>query len=331
MIDLALLGAGIALLVLGGHGLVKGASDLARALGVTPLVIGLTVVAFGTSAPELAVNVSAALAGKGEISFGNVIGSNLANIGLILGISALFKPLPVQGRLIRRELPFMLVATGAVVVMALDGPLRGLPGMFDRTDGVLLLILFAVFLLTTAREVLRQDAPDPMLEQSGELPTGAPESSRWVCLGLVAIGLLALLGGGKLTVDAAVNIARGLGVSEAVIGLTVVAVGTSLPELVASIVATAKGASDIAIGNVVGSNLFNLLFIMGTTATLRPVEVPVDGGVFDLVALSLLSLLMLPLGLSYNRHVVRREGALLLALWIAYTVWRCLGAELVPN
>ncbi|RKY17687.1 MAG: sodium:calcium antiporter [Planctomycetota bacterium] len=325
--DIVLLLLGISLLVGGGHWLVKGASELARALGVSPLVIGLTVVAFGTSAPELAVNVSAALQGRGEISFGNVIGSNLANIGLILGVTALFKPLPVQGCLIRRELPLMLLATAAVVSLALDPWLRGESAYFDRGDGVVLLLFFAVFIYATASEVLRGRSTDPMLAQSldeaGDAPEPTPDgASLWGAAGAGLAGLLALLAGGRVTVDAASEIARAAGVSEAVIGLTVVAVGTSLPELVASVVATAKGAPDIAIGNVVGSNLFNLLFVLGITASVRPVEVPADG-LPDLMALAVLSALMLPLALTYQRRVVRREGALLLALWAGYTLWRC--------
>lgn len=325
MSDLPLLALGVVLLVGGGEFLVRGASDLARSLGISAVVIGLTVVAFGTSAPELAVNVSAALQGRGAISFGNVIGSNLANIGLILGLSALIKPLPVGSRLIRRELPLMLLATGVTILLALDPWLRGEPARFDRLDGMVLLLFFALFLYSTALDVFGRDRRDPVLAEAEEELGHVPPRARGRCLLMVVGGLVSLLIGGRVTVDAASAIARGLGVSEAVIGLTVVAVGTSLPELVTSLVATARGAPDIAVGNVIGSNLFNLLFILGTTAVVRPVDVPADGA-SDLWALALLSLLVLPLAISYQRRVVRREGGLLLGLWAGYTLWRCLGA-----
>jgi cation:H+ antiporter len=321
MTDLWLLALGIALLVFGGHWMVKGASDLARSLGVSPLVIGLTVVAFGTSAPELAVNVSAALQGRGELSFGNVIGSNLANIGLILGMTALLKPLPVEGRLIRRELPFMLLATAAVVFLASDPWLRDEVALFDRGDGTILLLFFVVFLYAAVADVFRGREPDPMITQTVDTPVDETPVRTGVAASIGFLGLLGLLAGGRVTVDAAASIARELGVAEDIIGLTVVAIGTSLPELVASLIATAKGAADLAIGNVIGSNLFNLLFVLGTTSVVRPVEVPLDG-FKDLIAVSVLSALVLPLALSHQRRVVRREGALLLVLWVSYTVWR---------
>lgn len=316
-----LLAAGLLLLLGGGHFLVDAASRLARALGVSPLLIGLTIVAFGTSAPELVVNLAAAWSGRGEISFGNVIGSNLANLGLILGIAALLRPLTIQGTIIVREIPMMLLATAVAAAMALDGTLRSEPAEFDRSDGLCLLLLFTVFLYYTAAEVIRKRPEDPFLHQAGEIRS--PREPRQILrhLAMIAGGLLALAAGGHLTVEAAAGLARALGVAEVVIGLSAVAVGTSLPELVTSLIAGLRGESDIAVGNIVGSNIFNLLFILGLSASLRPVPVPA-GGIADIAALMILSTLLLPMAITGRKRLVRPEGLFLLSLWIGYSTWR---------
>jgi cation:H+ antiporter len=264
--DLLLLLIGLALLLGGGDALVRGASALAHRVGISPLVVGLTVVSFGTSAPELAVNLTAAWRGSGELSFGNVIGSNLANIGLIVGLTALLRPFDVQSIVVRRELPMMLLATAVVFVFALGPVLAG---------------------------------------------------------ALATAGLVALVMGAHFTVEGAVGIARDAGISEAVIGLTVIAIGTSLPELAASLVAVWRGQAEIAIGNVVGSNIFNLLLVMGATATLRPIPLPA-GGVADLAVLSLLSVLLWVVCATRKRRIIRDEGALLLTLYVVYLSGRAL-------
>ena len=318
--DLLWLSFGLLLLIVGGETIVRGATGLARSLGVSPLVIGLTVVAFGTSAPELAVNVIAAWEDRIGISFGNIIGSNMANIGLIVGCTAILQPLLITGIVIAREIPMMLLATAAVIVMSFDGVLA--PDGQDairRGDGLVLLLLFLVFLYYTVGDFVRQRAENGPPELGPEF--GPTDTSVWRHLGLTALGLVTLIGGADVTVDAAVSVARAFGVSEVIIGLTVLAVGTSLPELVASATATVRGHAELAIGNVVGSNIFNLLLVMGVTALIRPVPIPA-GGHLDLLMVAILSLLLFVVSMTANRRIIRGEAAMLLAGYLAYIIWR---------
>ncbi|MBU0681635.1 MAG: calcium/sodium antiporter [Proteobacteria bacterium] len=321
MIDVVLLVVGLALLLGGGDLLVRGASALAQGLGVSSLAIGLTVVAFGTSAPELSINLLAALKGNGAISFGNIIGSNIANIGLILGVAALIKPLDIQGTIISREIPMMLLASLAALVMGLDFTLRHQLAVFDRVDGLILVLLFGVFLYYTISEVITKRRQDPFAKQAVESSPRSHLKSLTVNSGLVIGGLGALVFGGKLTVDAAIHIAEALQIPKVVIGLTIVAVGTSLPELVTSIMATRRGQTDLAIGNVVGSNIFNLLFVTGVSATVTPIDIPA-GGIADLVVMTLLSLALLPIAMTHQKKIVRSEGFFLLAVYFGYIIWR---------
>lgn len=327
LISLLLISAGLVVLIGGGYLVVEGASSLARSLGMSQLAVGLTVVAFGTSAPELAVNLTAALEGGGDIAFGNVIGSNIANIGLVLGLTALVRGLEIRSQVLTREIPVMLMATAAAVLMALDPQLRGEAAVFDLEDGLLLLLFFSVFMYGSVRAVLFRRKEDPFLAASSHV---APEHARrrgMLSGGMVVLGLGLLVGGGELAVRGAGQLAAAAGVPIAVIGATVVAVGTSLPELVTSLVAAARRQADIAVGNVVGSNIFNLLFIMGATAVARPVPVPPSGSI-DLVALAGFSALLLVFSHTHGRCVARWEGSVLLLLWIAYVVGRfcCPGA-----
>ena len=319
--SLLLFAVGLSALLLGGYLLVEGASSMARAAGVPPLVIGLTLVAFGTSMPELAVNVSAALAGSSEIAFGNVIGSNIANIGLIAGVAATIRTLQIQSQLILREIPLMLLATGAAAVMAFDVPLGVGPAVYDRADGLLLLLFFGVFLYAIVGDVVRRRHRDPLVATTIET---APTDARWSAAKSAAIGTLglgALVAGGEVAVRGAVDMSIALGVPPAIIGLSVVAVGTSLPELVTSVIAAVRGEADIAVGNIVGSNIFNLLFIMGATAVIRPTPVP-SSGYQDVVGLIAFSILLLLFGLTHGRRIVRSEGLGLLMLWAAFVAWR---------
>lgn len=336
-LDSLMLVCGLALLLGGGEALVRGASAMARALGVSPLVIGLTVVAFGTSAPELAVNVMAALRGSAGISFGNIVGSNMANIGLIVAGAAIFRPLDIKSVVLLRELPMMLLATLVALVLSLDLSLggRGVQ-QWDRADGLLLLLVFTVFLYYTANELMRQRrratlepeppgggvpaAPDVEVVEIETIP---PSPGLGGNLGLVAAGIVALLVGAQLTVDGAVGLARALGVSEVVIGLTVIAVGTSLPELAASVMAAVRHQADIAVGNVVGSNIFNLLLVGGVCATVRPIPIP-EGGLADLTVTLGLSLLLWAVAATRGRQIIRAEGALLLVVYLAYVIQRTL-------
>jgi cation:H+ antiporter len=318
--DLLWLSLGLLLLMVGGEIVVRGATGLARALGVSPLVIGLTVVAFGTSAPELAVNVIAAWEDRVGISFGNIIGSNMANIGLIVGCTAILRPLLITGVVIAREIPMMLLATAAVVVMSFDAVLS--PDSTDairRGDGIVLLLLFLIFLYYTVGDFVRQRSANGVSELGQEFGPTDKGTPRYVALTFV--GLAALIGGADLTVGAASEVARVMGVPEVIIGLTVLAVGTSLPELVASVAATMRGHAELAIGNVVGSNIFNLLLVAGITSVIRPIPIPA-GGHLDLLMVGALSLLLFLVSLTANRRIIRGEAALLLSGYLAYIAWR---------
>jgi cation:H+ antiporter len=317
--DFLLLLIGLILLLAGGDALVRGAAALARRLGISPLVVGLTVVSLGTSAPELAVNLTAALRGSGELSFGNVIGSNLANIGLIVGLTALLRPLGVQAVVVRRELPMMLLATAFVFVFALDSVLSGdASSRYDRGDGIVLLLLLSVFIYYTARDVFRQRE-----SRRGKVGLVVGSWSVPRSLLVATTALVVLVAGAQLTVKGGVGIARVAGVSEVVIGLTLIAIGTSLPELAASLVAAWRGQAEIAIGNVIGSNLFNLLLVLGATATIRPIPIPA-GGIVDLIALCMLSVLLWVVCATQERRIIRVEGALLLTIYLAYLSQRAL-------
>lgn len=319
MIDALILALGLGLLLLGGDWVVRGSTGLARRLGVSPLVVGMTILGFGTSAPELAVNITASVRGTGAVAFGNIAGSNVANVGLILGITAMLRPLAIHSTVLTREMPMMLLASSAALVMGFDG-LRGLPTSdYDRPEGLLLLLLFVVFLYYTFGDAVRGRAADPLAEQS-ERHTAGAASGLLVSGALVTLGIVALVLGGRSTVSGAVAIASDLGVPEGIIGLTVVAVGTSLPELSASISAALKGEPDLAVGNVVGSNIFNLIFILGLTATARPVPVP-PGGHWDLLAMVLFAAVLLPFAFT-RREISRTEGALLMAGYLVFVVMR---------
>ena len=304
---LALVG-GLALLTGGATALVRGASALALRLGLTPLVVGLTVVAFGTSAPELVVSVQAALAGAGGIAVGNVVGSNVANIGLILGLAVLVRPFAVDRSLLRRDVPVLLAVTlGAALVLA------------DRTvgtaEGAALVAGLAAYLVWSVRQARRDTAAAAAV--GADLP--APSGPAWRDLLLVAGGLIGLVGGADLFVGGAVALAEAAGVSSAVIGLTVVAIGTSLPELATSLVAAWRGESEIAAGNVVGSNLFNLLGILGVAALVRPIAAPglAMADVAVMVGFTLAMAVLMLLG----RRLVRLEGAALTSGYVAYLAY----------
>ena len=320
--DLLLLALGLGLLLVGGEAILRGASGLARGLGVSQLVIGLTVVAFGTSAPELAVNGIAAWRGRGGISFGNIIGSNMANIGLIVGVAACIRPILIERVLVFRELPMMLLATAAAIVLSLDDALSAGPNRFDRADGILLLMLFGVFLYYTIGDFVARRTEDVLAAKGPSAANG--DRSRGALIrdaGLTVLGLAMLVGGAHLAVESAVGVARVLGVPEVIIGLTVLAVGTSLPELTASIMASLRGQVSLAIGNVVGSNIFNLLLVAGATATIRPIPVPQSGGT-DLWVLALLSMALLGMSVTQRRQIVRTEAVLLLLSYVSYLTWR---------
>jgi cation:H+ antiporter len=307
------LGVGLVLLTLGGDTLVRGASTAAKSLGVSPLLIGLTLVGFGTSTPELVTSLTAAMAGSPGIAVGNVVGSNSANILLILGVAALITPIVVDRAAFRRD-GWMLVIASAVCAGAV---LAGRIGFFWGLVMVALLIAYLVVAYLGERSV--QDAERAKYEHISE---DAPDTKGglWVGLGLAVVGIALTIGGARLLVDAAVVIARDLGVSDTVIGLTVVAVGTSLPELVTSVVAAARKHADVALGNVVGSNIYNVLGILGITAMVSPLDVPPEIARLDLwVMLGATALLVL--FVRTGMKIVRWEAAALLLVYGGYIAW----------
>jgi cation:H+ antiporter len=318
--DLLLLGMGLALLVIGAEALVRGGSGVARALGVSPFAIGLTIVGLGTSAPELAVNVDASLHGESALAFGNIIGSNLANLGLVLGLYGCIRPVPVRGRVLRRELPLLLLVTVAAAGMAWGGG----PTMtaWSRAEGGALLALFAAFAWIVVADVVRQRRADRLENEVGALARSTPRE-----LGLHAVlaagGLVALIAGAELTVDGAVAVAIDLGLPSAVVGLTLVAVGTSLPEVATTLAAAVRGQGDLALGNVVGSNVANLCLIGGLSAAIHPVPLP-EGGRIDLVVLCGLTALLLLPGLARREEIFRREAAGLLVIYVTFVTARLL-------
>jgi len=303
-----LIAIGIVLLYIGAEGLVRGSSNLAIRAGIAPLVVGLTVVAFGTSAPELTVSVSAALQGMGEVSLGNVVGSNVFNITVILGLSAVIMPLTIHVNLLRRDIPIMIgicaIGFGLIAV-----------GEITRWMGFVLILLLAAYITFTVLIARKEDADAEALM---DIPAKA-EGPVWRDLVFLVIGLGVLVLGANLFVEGAIAVARKLGVSEAVIGLTIVAAGTSLPELATSVVAAFKKQTDIAVGNAVGSNIFNVLCILGVTSTVRPIEagsINLIDGAFMLGS----SILLLPLAFT-QRAIQRWEGAVLLMVYAGYLWW----------
>ncbi len=306
--------AGMVGLVFGGEFLVRGASGLAAAARISPLVIGLTVVAFGTSAPELAVAVKASFAGQGDIALGNVVGSNIFNVLFILGISALIAPLLVSSQLIRIDVPLMVAASFAMLAVSADGSI-------GRVDGILLFGTLLVYVVWSVRQSRREQTA--IQEEYAQEFGGPPPSGLKAMLaqiGLLIIGLLLLAVGANWLVEGAVDIARYLGMSELLIGLTIIAVGTSLPEVAASIVASLRGERDIAVGNVVGSNLFNILCVMGLSSIVSPAGIPVpeEALYFDLPVMVAVAVGCLPIFCT-GHLIARWEGGLFFAYYIAYT------------
>ncbi|HET9699332.1 MAG TPA: calcium/sodium antiporter [Burkholderiales bacterium] len=310
---------GLVLLVAGGELLVRGASRLALAFGISPLVVGLTVVAFGTSSPELAVSVQSALSGQTDIALGNVVGSNIFNVLFILGASALITPLVVARQLVRQEVPLMIAVSLLLFGLALDGNI-------SRGEAALLAVLlvgYTVFLIRQSRAAAQAEGG------SGEAATGRGWKHHWlVQVALIAAGLGLLVQGSQWLVDAAIAFARDLGVSELVIGLTIVAAGTSMPEVATSVMAALRGERDIAVGNVVGSNIFNILGVLGLSGLVSPDGLSVAGSLisFDLPVMIAVAVACLPV--FFTGHLIARwEGLLFLGYYGAYTVYLVFAAQ----
>ena len=310
--NVLLLTLGLGCLFYGGNWLVRGASGLALSYGVSILIIGLTIVAIGTSMPELLVSVQAALAGKSDLAIGNVIGSNIANIGLILGATGLITPLRVKATLLRREIPIMIGITLFATALTLDGAI-------SRADGVLLLLAFAafsaLFYFLARRE---QDTRDQLLSELDDAAP-APDRSRLREFFYLLLGIVALVIGSRLMVEGAVNLARFIGVSELIIAITLVAFGTSLPELAASLSAAFHKETDLAIGNVVGSNIANLLLILGVTALVQPIAVDRAEVQFEFFVMIAFAVLLIPF--MRKQRLGRRGAALFLGAYILFIVY----------
>jgi cation:H+ antiporter len=305
---------GLIVLVAGAEGLIRGAVRIARALGVSPFMIGFTLIGFGTSAPELVVSLSAALGDSPEIALGNVVGSNIANVGLVLGVAALVRPLAAEMRLLKVEVPLVIGFSLLLWFLCRDNTL-------GRTDGGVLLFGFAWLVVYMYRGARRE--PPQVKEEVGK---AADVHMRvWVACVLVVVGLAALVGGAQLMVNSAAAIARHLGVSEWLIGLTVVAVGTSLPEVAAAVAAAWRGEPDLVLGNVAGSNLFNILLILGTTVAVRPMGLSDRAVTGELPVMVLFSVLMLAV-VANGLRVHRWEGAILLAAYAGFVTWQVLAA-----
>lgn len=303
---------GLAVLIWGSDRFVDGAVGTAHYFRISPLVIGMVIVGFGTSSPELVVSAFSALEGKPALALGNAYGSNIANIALILGFTALVKPIGVQSRLLRRELPVLAIVTLLVILMAMDYE-------FTRMDGVLHLALFVLAMGGTVRASMR-NRDDAML-QDIEASVTENEASIRASLTWLVIGFGLLIASSRVLVWGAVELALWAGVSELVVGLTVVAIGTSLPELASTIAAVRKGEDEMALGNVVGSNLFNTLAVVGLAAVISPVELQVEILARDIRVMTILtiSLFILGYGVRGRGRINRLEGALLLSAFIAYT------------
>lgn len=325
LLDILLFVVGIALIVAGANFLTDGAAALARRFGLSPLMVGLTIVAFGTSAPELVVSLTSALGGNSDISLGNVVGSNIFNVFGIAGITAIIAPLSITKSTIRKEIPLMILASLVLSVMIFDSLLSGLPNqenIVSRSEGLVLLAFFAIFLAYT----IAISKPSELIEPQQEKEAVVDEDKSikkpiWFLLLCIVGGLAALVYGGDLFVTSASNLAKAFGISEAVIGLTIVAAGTSLPELATSVAAALKGEQEMAVGNVVGSNIFNIFFILGLTASVTPIGL---GGLtmFDFASMIVAAVLLYFLAVFFgDRKITRIEGGILLACYVAYTVF----------
>jgi cation:H+ antiporter len=313
---------GLGALVAGAEALVRGASKIALSLGISPLVVGLTIVAMGTSSPEVAVSVGAALSGSTDIAVGNVVGSNIFNVLFILGVSALITPLVVHSQIIRQEVPIMIGASLVLAVMILDGQL-------GRWESGLLLAMLAGYVVFLVRQSRAETA-----QTKGEFAEAAARrdagwDSHWAVQALlIVVGLALLVLGSNWLVDAAVAFARALGVSDLVIGLTIIAAGTSMPEVATSVMAAVRGERDIAVGNVIGSNTFNILGCLGISGLVSPAGLGIAPAVlnFDIWVMIAVAIACLPVFLL-RRQIGRKRGLLFLAYYAAYVVYLVLGAQ----
>lgn len=308
-----LLLVGFGLLIKGADLFVDGSSNIARLLKVSPIVIGLTIVAFGTSSPEAMVSIIASLKGSADVSLGNVIGSNIFNITLVVGVAAILYPLKVESETIKKEIPFTLLASGVLLILISDQVLQGSThNILTRSDGLIFLLFLSIFLYYVFELAMknRQDSPQDQI----------PSSIKWgISILFVLLGLVGIIFGGNMVVKNGTEIAISLGMSETLVGLTIIAVGTSLPELVTSITAALKKESEIAFGNIIGSTIFNILFVLGAAAVIAPLAVN-DKVFIDVIIMIILTVLLFIFSRT-NYRIGKREGMILVGVYIIYLIF----------
>jgi len=319
--DYLLLFVGLGLLLLAANYLVDASVAIAQRAKISNFIIGLTIVGIGTSAPELFVSISSALKNSGDIAMGNVIGSNIANILLILGVTAMIFPFDIERLQRRRDIPFMIIATLFVTLIANDTILPGFTSnSLNRLDGIVLLVAFVAYM----GWVIVQKGKDPKkaLEDADEEATSSLTGKNpWLLWAIAVVSLVALIYGGNLFLDSAKNLARAWGMSEAVIAITIVAVGTSLPELVTAVIAATKKNPQLALGNVIGSNIFNLMFILGTASTVKPLSL-VDINVWDYAVMLVAAIMLYVVIYTFKKDKMDRiEGVMFFVAYIAYTIY----------
>ena len=307
---------GFVLLIKGADWFVDGASALSKKFGIPSVVIGLTVVAFGTSMPEASVSISAALSGSSGISIGNVVGSNLFNLLVVAGASAIFCPVMVDKSIIKKDMPFSFIITLALLFLSFSVfPSATGDNVISRADGIILILFFAIFMYYTVRTALA--APAPKEDENKKI------MPFWKQLLFIVIGIAGIVIGGDRTVEGAKVIASGLGMSDSLIGLTIVAIGTSLPELVTSVVAARKGESDIAMGNVIGSNIFNILFVLGLSSVITPIAITgadIVNSMYDIVIVALATLLIY-IPVVRKQKISRGVGVVMVLAYVVYTAY----------
>jgi cation:H+ antiporter len=311
-----LLLVGFLILVAGADYLVKGASSIAKKLNISDLIIGLTVVSIGTSAPELSVNIMASLDGSAGMAIGNVIGSNIFNFLAIIGITAIIRPINLKSSLLKIEIPYAILASAALIFVTADVILDGTEGFIGRGDGLILLLFFSIFLYYVFLSAKKGD-----IKENDATGHNTKTYSLWISLIMISGGLAALIFGGDLIVDNATVLARQWGFSDNLIGLTIIAIGTSLPELATSVVAALRGNSDIAIGNVVGSNIFNIFFVLGASSVIAPLYVAPESIADGLMAALATAMVLFFAYRGKGQRIDKVEGLILISTYVLYTIY----------
>lgn len=317
---------GFFVLIVGADQLVKGASSIAKRYGLSNLFIGLTIVAFGSSAPELAVNLFAAAGGNPDIAFGNVVGSNMANVLLGLGAAALVRPLMIERAAVWREIPFAILGAGVLFVLMADVPLGGVSNVLSRGEGMALIAFFSIFLYFTFKPMLGKNKRKHGNSKKDQEHLDVAKHPMWKSVLMVIGGLVGLILGGNMIVEGASALAVGFGLSQALVSLTIVAAGTSLPEIAATVMAAYRGHTEMAIGNIVGSITFNTLWILGLTAIVLPVQV-FDGGIVDVFLMFAATAMLFPFMVNQKKvgQLSRWEGlffAVAYLVYLGFTIWR---------